>query len=508
MADGERPFPPGDYPLVVVGSGPGGLQVSHALRRLGVDHAVISADAGPGGMFRRWPFFQRLLSWTKPYAPCDRQSAAYERYDWNSLLSDEPTARCLMPDLMDGSSYFPSRAEMEQNLASFAARATLPVRYDCRWQSTRQEEERGGRRFVLVTSDGEYRTPLLVMAIGAAEPRIPDIPGADQVPHYAQIGEVESYRDRRVFIVGKQNSGFEIATALLAWARRIVLASPSPTTLSVDTKSLVGVRARYVQPYEDHVLGGGVIVLDAAIEAIERADAGWRVRTRPTSGTGSGAPAGALGFDVDDVITATGFASPLLDLPTLGVTTFGPSDLPGQTAYWESSTVPGIYFAGTATQGARGLRKHGLPSNSGAVHGARYNARVLAEHIARTHFGVLRDRPAVAAGGLVDRILTELTDGPEIFHQRSYLARIIDADEDGGLRDAGIHPLSWFLDSGPRDGLAVTLEADGSGAIYPALYLRRAGRLEEHLLEPDPVGDYRAERHRGAVDGIVAPLRS
>jgi hypothetical protein len=31
----ERPFPPGDYPLVVVGSGPGALQVSYSLRRLG-----------------------------------------------------------------------------------------------------------------------------------------------------------------------------------------------------------------------------------------------------------------------------------------------------------------------------------------------------------------------------------------------------------------------------------------------------------------------------------------
>ena len=34
---------------------------------------------------------------------------------------------------------------------------------------------------------------------------------------------------------------------------------------------LVGVRARYVQPYEDHVLGGGVSVLDASIDRIERA---------------------------------------------------------------------------------------------------------------------------------------------------------------------------------------------------------------------------------------------
>jgi thioredoxin reductase len=506
-AAGARPFPPGDYPLLVVGSGPGGLQVSQALREVGVQHAVLSADPGPGGMFRRWPFFQRLLSWTKPYAPAERGSRAYERYDWNSLLAEDPAARALQADLMDGTSYFPSRAEMEANLSAFAERSGVVVRYDCRWESTRREEGPDGERFVLVTSDGEYHAPVLVLAVGVAEPVAPPFPGGDLVPHYAQVGPVESYAGKSVFIVGKQNSGFELATGLLAWARRIILASPSPTKLSVDTRSLVGVRARYVQPYEDHVLAGGVLILDAAIEGIERAGDGWRVRTRASGSTETGRPASPRTFEVDEVITATGFRCPLLDLPALGVATFGLSELPAQTAYWESATVPGIYFAGTITQGARGLRKHGLPSNSGAVHGARYNAGVLADYLGRTRFGRAAAHPAIAPSDLVDRILVELTEGAEVFHQRSYLAWIVSRDTRHGLRDLGVEPLTWFLDDGPRDGLAVTLEADGSGAIYPVIYLRQAGRVEEHLLDADPMGDYRSSMYRQAVTRITAPLR-
>ena len=41
---------------------------------------------------------------------------------------------------------------------------------------------------------------------------------------------------------------------------------------------------------------------------------------------------GQLTHDVDDVIAATGFITPLRDLPDLGVATFGQSRLPAQTA--------------------------------------------------------------------------------------------------------------------------------------------------------------------------------
>ena len=392
----DRPFPPGDYPVVVIGSGPGGLQASYSLERLGVGHAVISEDAAPGGMFRRWPFFQRLLSWTKPHAPAPRGSRAYERYDWNSLLGEDAPTRALQPEFMDGTSYFPSRPEMEANLAAFADRGRVTVRYGCRWTATRLDEGAAGRRFVVDTSDGEYRAEVLIVAVGVAEPRTPPGPGMEYARHYADVQPADQYADKRVFIIGKQNSGFELANGLLPWARQLVLASPSTARLSVDTRSLVGVRARYVQPYEDHVLGGGVAILDAAIERIEPVPGGdgvLAVHVRRTDGGGD------LVVEVDDVISATGFVCPLVDLPDLGVATFGASGLPAQTPWWESTTVPGIHFAGTIGQGAKGLQPHGQPSNSGAVHGARYNARLLASRIATTHFGIVPERPPVAASG-------------------------------------------------------------------------------------------------------------
>jgi thioredoxin reductase len=498
MAELSQPFPPGEYPVVVIGSGPGALQFSSSLRALGLDHAVISSDSSPGGMFRRWPHFQRLLSWSKPHAPVPRGTRAYERYDWNSLLTEDPDARAIQPGLMDGTSYFPSRPEMEANLASFADKAGVTVRYDCRWTGTRQVAGPDGDRFEVETTDGVYSCRTLVVAVGVAEPYTPPGIGMEFTHHYADVRPVETYADHRVLLMGKQNSGFELATGLLPWARQIVLMSPSKTRLSVDTRTLVGVRARYVQPYEDFVLGGGVSVLDAAIDRIEKSGDG-RI-TAYLRRTDGGAD---LALEVDDVISATGFVCPLVDLPDLGVGVFGSSRLPVQTPWWESTTVPGIFFAGTIGQGSKGLQKHGVPANSGAVHGARYNARCLAGRIASERFGIVAERPHLAPDAIANFVATELAESPELFHQRGYLARVLTADPAGGMRDDGVQPLTHVLDGTGADTLAATLEADGSGAIYPVLYTRIDGKVVEQVIDPDPLMRYDTADARTMIADLV-----
>lgn len=500
MTESTRPFPPGSYPVVVIGSGPGGIQVSYALRRNGIEHAVISEDPSPGGMFRRWPHFQRLLSWTKPHAPEPAGSRAYERYDWNSLLADEPQARALQPGLMDGTSYFPSRPEMEQNLGLFAERAGIAIRYGCRWTATRRIDDAEGGGFVVETTDGEYRAPVLVVAVGVAEPYSPPGIGMELTHHYAEVRPAESYAGHRVLMLGKQNSGFELANGLLPWACSIALVSPSPAKFSVQTNSLAGVRARYVQPYEDFVLGGGVAVLNAALDRIERTEGGDGSLTVHLRRTDNG---NELAIEVDDVISATGFVSPLLDLPDIGCSISGRSRLPVISSWWESTTLPGVFFAGTIGQAAKGLVKHGVPANSGAVHGARYNSQVLARYMAETRFGKSMERPSVALADIVGVIASELADAPELWHQRAYLARVFTVDPSSGLVDDGVQPLTHFLDDGGPNAVGVTLEADGTGAIFPVLYTRIAGDIRERAMVADPLLRYDGPDARGEILAIV-----
>ena len=311
--------------------------------------------------------------------------------------------------------------------------------------------------------------------------------------HYADTRDAASYAGKRVFIIGKQNSGFELATGLATWASAITVCSPTPAKTSIQTKSLAGVRARYVQPFEDSFLGLGVRVLDASITGLTKVDDGIRVELRRTDN------GEALAVVADDVIAATGFTCPLLDLPDLGVATFGASKLPAVTPFWESSSVPGIFFAGTIGQAAPGLRRHGIPANSGAVHGARYNAMILARHIAETRFGYETERPLVEPTELISYLLREATYAPELWHQKAYLARVVTASPDGGLRDEGILPLAHALDGLDADMVAMTVEADGTGALYPVAYVRKAGMVSEILLPQDPLLQFATMEHRSAL---------
>ncbi len=443
-------------------------------------------------MFRRFPFFQRLITWTKPYAPAERGTREYQWYDWNSLLGEEPAHQALVRQFMDGTSYFPSRPEMQQGLEAFADQGGVKVRLGCRWEGTRRDDD----GFTVITSDGEYRCRVLVVAVGMTSAWKPDIPGLDDVPHYVDTDPPKTFADARVFLIGKRNSGFELADGLLPWARQIILASPRPARLSIVTASTSAARARYLQPFEDHALGGGTYSLDAAIERVERRDSGYRVFCKGTTVPGD------MVFDVDRVIAATGFTTPMRDLPDIGVTSFHQGRLPAQTPFWESTSVPGIFFAGSITQGSIGLKKYGRPSGSASVHGFRYNARILAEHIATTRFGWTPTPTKLSRDQVVPLLLSEVTKAPELWHQQSYLARVISFGDEGIL-DRGIQPLAHFVDTNGSDAVAVAVETDDRNDIHPSVYCRRQGRVDEHVLDGNVLHDFRTTEHHNQLSGLL-----
>jgi thioredoxin reductase len=361
----------------------------------------------------------------------------------------------------------------------------VQARYGCSWESTSRDE----KGFTLTTSDGEYRARFVVFALGVTEPWKSAIPGIDDVPHYAETRAPEEYQGQSVLIVGKRNSGFELADGLEPWARQIFLVSPRPVQARII--ALATVRVRYFEPYEDASWGGGTFALDAAVEAIERTGQGFRMRAQGTTRPGE------IVLETDAAIAATGFRTPLLDLPDLGLATVGDGRIPALTPFWECTSLAGAFFAGNAMQGAAGLRKNGVGSASGTVSGFRYNARILARHIAQ-RLGSPPELDRVAPGDAATFLANELRGAPELWTQKGYLTRAIFPD---GSTD--ILPLAHFLDNCARGSVGVTVEMNADGEIYPVAYTRQREEIEERELSPHHLHDYAREDYVRELQSLL-----
>ena len=246
-----------------------------------------------------------------------------------------------------------------------------------------------------------------------------------------------------------------------------------------------------MQPLEHHQIGGSTFAVDAAVERIERTDGRYVVHAQGTTRPGE------FSIEADTVIAATGFSTPLRDLVDLGVATVAQGRIPALTPFWESVTIPGIFFAGNASQGAAGLRKHGVGSSSAAVHGFRYNARVLARRLA-TLLGLSVPRDETSGSDLVERVLNALTRSPELWAQKAYLAQVFDPDG-----ESEVVPLAHFVDAGGPDALAATIEMNQKGDVYPVVYVRRRGDVSERALEPDPLRNYEQESYRRELRDLL-----
>jgi hypothetical protein len=138
------------------------------------------------------------------------------------------------------------------------------------------------------------------------------------------------------------------------------------------------------------------------------------------------------------------------------------------------------------------------------VCGFRYNARILARHLAETLSGVRLERPLVDPDRVVPYLLAELDRAPELATQKGYLARVL-STSGGEVRDEGILPLEVFVD-GEEDGVAASLEFDADEEIRPVVYVRQGGTLREVVLPPHPLRRYEALAYREALDDLLRPV--
>jgi cation diffusion facilitator CzcD-associated flavoprotein CzcO len=167
-----------EFDYLIVGAGPGGLQLGYFLGKSGRKYIILESGESAGRFFARMPRQPRLISINKRHTGySDRQARL--RYDWNSLLCDDPD----MVFTRYSRRYFPDADDYVRYLTEFARRFQLNIKYGVRAAHI----TRTGAFVVQDQTGQRYAGRRLVMATGVSKPHIPDIPGIALAENYVDV---------------------------------------------------------------------------------------------------------------------------------------------------------------------------------------------------------------------------------------------------------------------------------------------------------------------------------
>ncbi|SCL72517.1 NAD(P)-binding domain-containing protein [Micromonospora peucetia] len=403
---------------VIIGAGPAGLQLSYYLQQAGCDYITLERAAAPAEFFRHFPRHRRLISLNKVHTTSTDPEIRL-RWDWNSLLH-EPAD---LPFAKYSSEYFPHADDMVRYLAEFQRHHQLAVRFD----TTVEQIERLDDGFLVHTPGRTLHCRCVIVATGWGPPNIPAIPGIEHATGYEDMHtDPAAYTGQRVLILGKGNSAFETASAILGHAAMIHLASPRPLRLAWNTKHPGDVRGHHGAVLDSYQFKTLHSVLDCVIDEIRPLGNRYQVHLTYTHADNETAV-----MEYESVLRCTGFA--------MDTTPFGPTcqpdmvpsgRLPTTTGDWQSTNIDGLYFAGTLAQD-RDFKK----ASSAFIDGFRYNLRTLTallleryEGIPLPHAHIDRDADTVTT-----LVLDRVNWSSALWTQFEFLCDALVVDPDGHL---------------------------------------------------------------------------
>jgi thioredoxin reductase len=457
-----------DY--LILGAGPAGLQLAYFLQQSGRDYLVLEAGEGPGTFFTKFPRHRTLISSNKVHTGFTDPERNL-RWDWNSLLCDEP--KLLLKHYT--TRYFPDADVLVRYLRDFAVHYRLNIRCNAHAARISRSGEDGFR--VEESSGVVHHCRRLVIATGVSQPYVPPIPGVELAERYGEVSiDPCDFVNQRVLIIGKGNSAFETADNLAESAAIIHLASPHSVQMAWKTHFVGHLRAVNNNMLDTYQLKSQNAILDCHIDAIERAGERYKVSVSYQHAHGEQEE-----LYYDRVILCTGFrfGSSLFDAdcrPELAIN----DRFPRQTSAWESTNVPGLYFAGTLTQ-QRDFKK----MTSGFIHGFRYNTQALYRILERRYHGVdwpcrLLPRDAEA---ITNAVIERANRSSALWQQFGFLADML------AVR-AGDAQVRYFEDVPVAYAHESDLVRDSD---YYLLTLEYGDFHDLDLINPK--GNYRPERH-------------
>ena len=395
-----------DY--VIIGAGPAGVQMGYFLEQAGRDYLILDAGASASSFFRTNPRHRKLISINKRFNFFEEPEFNM-RHDWNSLVTHDYSL--LFQEY--STELFPHADDLCRYMEDFVSKYAIQIQYNTRIaniaKANRDMTDVDGKaNFIVTAVDGsQYSCRALLMATGAARPDLPDdIEGIELAEGYETLEhDADHYNNKRVIIIGRGNSAFEVADHLAGHAAVVHLfTGKEPIKHAWDTHFVGDLRAVYKSVLDMYQLKSMHSTLALEVKKIAKRPDGT-LAVYWESDVPHWDPPGTIKrmYIVDHVIRCTGFRYTRPDLFADDCTPApdAKDKYPVLNSMWES-TVPHLYYIGTP------MASRDRKSASGFIHGFRYNIRTLFHMLGERYEGTPIPCEEVALATLDD--LQQLTE--------------------------------------------------------------------------------------------------
>lgn len=497
------------YQFVILGAGAAGLQAAYCLSKAGADYCVLEKSDSVGTFYKKYPRRRQLISFNRTNTIFDCPKINL-RFDWNSLLTDDYS----FPFSSITDSLYPSADDLVLYLESFAKRYDLAIQYN---HNVLKVSRDPGDSLFQLTIDGRdnITASTLIVASGFGKPFIPDIPGIQLAEGYEDVDlDPASFKNKKVLIIGKGNSAFEIADLALEQSSLVHMASPKAVKLAWQSRHPGHVRANHVRlldSYQLKLLNG---TLDCNVLSISKHNDSLKAVVSYVHADGEQEE-----LLYDRIIRCAGFMfDPCIFDPSLRPETVLGGKLPATTPFWESVNVSDLFFAGTLTQ-ARDFKK----SSSAFIGGYRYNTRTLCKFLlsGKDPDGCQVPASSLDVTSFAALILDRCNKNSALWAQFGYLCDLFikRGDRYDHYQELPYQAIGEGLFSSEENVLSLTFEwGEWSGDVmevqrhptatkaytnvflHPIVRRYRYGSIlaEHHILE-DLFGVYSAEGEQGNV---------
>ena len=245
-----------ELPVLIVGAGPAGLATAHELSRRRI----------PYRLFERGPTLGN--SWVNAYDSLQLHTGRHM-----SVLPG-----CEYPT---GTPLFPTRDQFVNYLREYADRASIRVETGRNVRALR----RIGDVWVADVDGAEVQGTAVVMAAGImSNPLSPAIPGCEdfqgEVIHSVDYRRPDTYRNKRVLVVGVGNSGGEIASELGASGADVTILVRQGA--NVVPRTIAGIPIQYLAVYIRRLPPGGRKAIALLLRKLSELRVSSTILPRPT----------------------------------------------------------------------------------------------------------------------------------------------------------------------------------------------------------------------------------